>query len=88
MRMGLLTVHGIYRDGKIELFERPDHVDGAARVLVTFLPGNEPPEVKTTDDDPERETLRQRAFARMKEGIHLGGLPYPKREELYDRSDR
>jgi hypothetical protein len=24
----------------------------------------------------------------MKEGIHLGGPPYPKREELYDRFDR
>jgi hypothetical protein len=35
-----------------------------------------------------RETLRQQAFARMKEGIHLGGPPYPKREELYDRFDR
>jgi hypothetical protein len=36
----------------------------------------------------DRETLRQRAFARMKEGIHLGGPPYAEREELYDRFDR
>ena len=36
--MGLLTVEGIYKDGKVELVERPDHVDESARVLVTFLP--------------------------------------------------
>ena len=31
------SVEGIFRDGKIELFERPSGVDGA-RVIVTFLP--------------------------------------------------
>jgi len=36
--MALLTVEGIYKDGTVELTERPDHVDEAARVLVTFLP--------------------------------------------------
>jgi hypothetical protein len=86
--MGLLTVQGIYKDGKIELIERPDHVDEAARVLVTFLPASGSPENTTLGEGQEREALRQRAFARMKEGIHLGGPPYPKREELYDRSDR
>jgi hypothetical protein len=86
--MGLLTVQGIYKDGKIELIERPENVDDAARVLVTFLPAIRSPEIETTGEDLERETLRQRAFARMKEGIHLGGPPYPKREELYDRFDR
>jgi hypothetical protein len=86
--MGFLTVPGIYKDGKIELIERPDHVDEAARVLVTFLPASGSPDIKTTDEGLERETLRQRAFARMKDGIHLGGPPYPKREELYDRFDR
>ena len=30
--MALLTVEGIYKDGKVELTERPDHVDEAARV--------------------------------------------------------
>jgi hypothetical protein len=86
--MGLLTVHGIYRDGKIELIEQPDHVDEAARVLVTFLPASGALEIAKLGEGHEREALRQKAFARMKEGIHLGGPPYPKREELYDRSDR
>jgi hypothetical protein len=85
--MALLTVEGTYKDGRIELTERPNGVGGEARVLVTFLaPGSgAKPAVEPTED---RETLRRRAFARMKEGIHLGGPPYPKREELYDRFDK
>jgi len=86
--MALLTVEGIYKDGKVELTERPDHVDEAARVLVTFLPPNGSREKTMMVEGQHRETLRQQAFARMKEGIHLGGPPYPKREELYDRFDR
>jgi len=86
--MALLTVEGIYKDGKVELTERLDHVDEAARVLVTFLPRNGPREKTMMVEGQHRETLRQQAFARMKEGIHLGGPPYPKREELYDRFDR
>jgi hypothetical protein len=35
--MALKTAEGIYKDGKVELAERPDHVDEAARMLVTFL---------------------------------------------------
>jgi hypothetical protein len=86
--MSLLTVEGIYRDGKVELTERPDRVVELARVLVTFLPPAGGPETMTPSDDEEREVLRQRAFARMTEGIHLGGPPYPAREKLHDRSDR
>jgi len=86
--MALLTVEGIYKDGKVELTERPNHVDEAARVLVTFLAPHGPREKTVIDEGRDRETLRQQAFARMKEGIHLGGPPYPKREELYDRFDR
>jgi uncharacterized membrane-anchored protein len=32
----LRSVEGVYRDGKVELLETPDNVDGA-RVIVTFL---------------------------------------------------
>jgi hypothetical protein len=84
--MALLTVEGIYKDGKVELTERPDHVDDSARVLVTFLPRGDA--LGTADAGRDREALRRRAFARMKEGMHLGGPPYPSREELYDRFDR
>jgi hypothetical protein len=86
--MALLTVEGIYKDGKVELKERPDHIEEAARVLVTFLPRNGSGEKSMIAEGQDRETLRQQAFARMKAGIHLGGHPYPKREELHDRFDR
>ena len=39
----LLTVEGIYSDGKVELTEKPTGVEHA-KVLVTFLPQTEPPE--------------------------------------------
>ena len=84
--MSLLTVEGIYKDGRVELIEHPDHVEESARVLVTFLPtGAAEP---SGDKGQDREDLRQRAFARMREGMHLGGAPDPKREELHDRFDR
>jgi hypothetical protein len=86
--MGFLTVQGIYKNGKVELIEQPEHVDEAARVLVTFLPASGAREKTTSCESDDREALRQQAFARMKEGIHLGGPPYPKREDLYDRSGR
>jgi hypothetical protein len=86
--MGLLTLEGICRDGKLELTERPDYVCETARILVTFLPPSEPRETSLMPESHDREVLRQQAFARMKEGIHLGGPPHPRREELYDRSDR
>jgi hypothetical protein len=86
--MALMTVEGIYKDGKVELAERPDHVDGAARVLVTFLTSSGHRGKPLASEYQDRETLRQQAFARMRAGIHLGGPPYPKREELYDRFDR
>jgi hypothetical protein len=86
--MPLLTVEGVYRDGKVELVESPNRVPASARVLVTFLTGVDTA-IRTGEaiaDD--RESLRQQAFAQMKEGLHLGGPPYPRREELYDRFDR
>jgi hypothetical protein len=72
--MGFLTVQGIYRNGKVELIEQPEHVDEAARVLVTFLPASGAREKTTSCESDDREALRQRAFARTKEGIHLGGF--------------
>jgi hypothetical protein len=86
--MPLLTVEGIYRDGKVELTERPSHVDESTRVLVTFLPSDGAGEPLRKDQTEDRETLRQQAFAQMRQGIHLGGRPYASREELHDRFDR
>jgi hypothetical protein len=85
--MGLLTLEGVYKNGQVELTEQPDLPGKTARVLVTFLPQNEPVVTPPADECEDRETLRRKAFARMKTGIHVGGPPYPRREELYDRFD-
>ena len=84
--MALLTVEGIYKDGKIELSERPESVKATARVLVTFLPAPDVPDGSELGGVVDRETLRSRAIARMREGIHFGGPPYPGREELHERT--
>ena len=86
--MSFVTVEGIYKDGKVELAERPEHVNEAARVLVTFLPTSGSSEMPIIGESQDRESLRQQAFARMKEGMHLGGPPYPTGEEPLDRFDR
>ncbi len=86
--MSLLTIEGTYKDGKIELTEQPDWLGEETPVLVTFLPRRGSVAVSSVESDPGREALRQRAFARMEEGLHLGGPPYPRREELHDRFDK
>jgi hypothetical protein len=79
--MALLTVEGIYRNGKVELTEIPEGVD-QSRVMVVFLNDGSGRE---TLAPVEREARRQAAFAQMREGLDLGGPPYPEREDLYDR---
>jgi hypothetical protein len=71
----LKTVEGFYRAGMVELAERPAGIQ-ESKVLVTFLP---------QDETGDLRALREKAFARMRKGIPLGGAPYPKREDLYDR---
>ena len=73
-------VEGIYRDGRVELTERPEGVDDGARVRVAILPA----EV----DDATRREAGDRLMARLRQGIELGGPPYPKRDSLHDREDR
>jgi hypothetical protein len=36
----LMTVEGVYRDGKIELAELPEGISGETRVIVTFIPSH------------------------------------------------
>lgn len=88
--MTLLTIEGVYQDGKIELDTPPAGIGDGTRVLVTFLS----PELARERDDQarEREQARlaagERLMARLREGIPFGGPPYPKREELDDRFQR
>jgi hypothetical protein len=79
--MAMLTIEGEYNNGKVQLSEKPKVVGGPVPVLVTFLTGR----VMASSHDTDREELRRRAFMRMKEGIRIGGPPYPSREELHDR---
>lgn len=85
--MSLLTIQGTYRDGRIELAESPEGLDEETPVLVTFLRRPGSGAASTEGSDQDRETLRQRAFARVEAGLHLGGAPYPRREDLHDRFD-
>lgn len=78
--MALVTVEGVYEDGKVELNEKPEGVE-KARVMVTFLPTVQ--EVAGTTVATAHEVARQRAFARMKAGLDFGGLKF-RREELYE----
>lgn len=72
----LSAVEGIYRNGEVELLERPEGLH-EARVIVTFLPA--------APAGLSREDARARMLSRMRAGIPLGGPPYPKREEIYNR---
>jgi len=88
--MSLTTVEGVYRDGEVQLSERPSGIDEAS-VLVVFLPANgagSQPIAAEARTAVGREAARQRAFARMRAGVPLGGPPYPTREELHDRGRR
>jgi hypothetical protein len=75
--MAPLIVEGIYKDGRVELAERPEGVAEGVKVTVTFA------ESRHDADTTERERLRQDAFAQMSRGLDLGGPPYLTREEIY-----
>ena len=70
--MSLLTIEGTYRDGKIELAERPEGLDDETPVLVAFLSRPESGPGSIAGPDESRETLRRRAFARMEAGLQIG----------------
>lgn len=75
----LAAVEGIYKDGEVELSERPEGLT-EARVIVTFLP------LMPAEASPEE--ARNRLLGRMRVGIPLGGPPYPRREEIYEKDRR
>jgi hypothetical protein len=88
----MLTIKGVYRDGKVELSERPPELDAEVPVLVTFLPARPAAEKGPSPSPPDAARARreagERLIAMFEKGIDLGGPPYPRREELYDRVDR
>ena len=63
---------GVVQAGQIRLLEPITLADGTL-VEVTIT-------VPTTNDE-----ARERQRILLREGLHLGGPPYPTREELHDR---
>jgi hypothetical protein len=85
----LLTIMGVYRDGKVELSQRPGGLGENATVLVTFLPAKrtveaqrEPGAADAQAEAAARRAAGERFPARLKRGIPFGGPPYPKRAEI------
>ena len=57
----LKSVEGVYRDGRIELAERPAKVPRRSRVIVTFLEGEEPIDLSERGiDEAQASALRGR----------------------------
>lgn len=88
-----MTILGIYRDGKVELAERPEGLAESAPVLVTFVPEGTRIDLTTPAPSADeakaaRRTAGERLLKMLREGLDLGGPPYPRREELYDRHER
>ncbi len=79
------TIEGFYRNGKVELLKPPSDAEDV-RVLVTFLRAqSDQAKGEPLPPGPDREAAVSALLAEMEPGIHLGGGPYPTREDLYDR---
>ena len=74
----LTTIEGVYENGRVELADQPPGID-RAKVYVTFVA--EPP---AAEKRTPAATLDE-WLAFLREGLALGGPPYPKRDALYDR---
>ncbi|MCX7688768.1 MAG: hypothetical protein N2045_12445 [Fimbriimonadales bacterium] len=74
--MALTTVRGYYRNGQIELKERPEGVQ-EAEVLVIFMES-------ARGAESEREQALERLLQQMREGFPFGGKGYTHRGEIYE----
>jgi hypothetical protein len=85
--MSIIETHGVLRGNVVELEEHPTLPEGVrVKVKLELEEATQPSSVTAAKE--ERRAAWARALARMEKGYHLGGPPYPKREELYDRFDR
>jgi hypothetical protein len=75
------TVKGVYRNGHVELLQKPQGIQDGD-VEVTLRNPSQDHEADGSVDD-----RRQRARRWLREdGWNLGGAPYPTRDELHDRT--
>jgi len=75
----LQSIEGVYRDGKVELLEKPPEVN-EARVIVTFLPAGKTPPKPPAFTPHELAELRNK-FAAWEEDWNAPGM------EAYDDLD-
>ena len=80
--MALLTVEGVYEDGKIELKEQPADLR-KARVLVMFLPDDLSQATGALDAAQKRREAGKRLLETMRKGINFGGEKF-NCEEIYE----
>ena len=76
-----ISVKGVYRNGQVQLVEKPTGLP-EADFVVTFSDADQ-----ILEDDASRQARRQAALKWLREaGWHLGGAPYPTRDELHGRT--
>jgi len=79
MAIGERMIKGVVREGRVELEVNADLPDGTlVNILVPAPPSS----------DEKREAALRRLRAAMNGEVHLGGGPYPTREELYGETGR
>ncbi|MFL6215552.1 MAG: hypothetical protein ACJ74J_16850 [Blastocatellia bacterium] len=66
------SMRGIIEAGQVKLLEPVTLADGTVVEVTITVP---------SASDQSRERQRQL----LRRGLHLGGPPYPKREDLYER---
>jgi len=66
------SARGIIEEGQIKLLDPVTLADGTIVEVTITIP-------------PASEQARERQRQLLRKGIHLGGPPYPTREELYER---
>ena len=77
--MALLTVEGVYRNGRVLLSERPQGIEHA-RVVVTFLEGD-----RSVED--LRRAGAEQMLEDMKRGVSFGGVKFD-RDAVYEERMR
>ena len=79
------AIEGNYRNGKIELARDAKALEGEP--VVVLFPDSPEAAVRKVSGD-ERQLLLRRMFEEMDMGLDLGGKPYARREDVYDRIHR
>jgi hypothetical protein len=82
------TVAAPYRNQLLEELDRipKEYLPTVLKIVQAFREGIALPPTEANSGEILPEPARDRLLSRMRAGISLGGPPYPKREEIYERS--